>query len=47
LEGVDYVKNTLIVDSDDLEFLYIKILNYPKSEIAFLDNIKYKDPNNF
>jgi len=47
LEGQDYVKNSLIVDSIDLVFFNIMFNKPTKSEIVFLDKIKYKDINKF
>ena len=47
LEGMDYVKNTLMVDSSDLNFLKIIFNNELKSEKVFLDKVKYKEPNKF
>jgi hypothetical protein len=47
LDNIDYVKNSLNVCSDDPDFLRIKIENELKSEIVFLENIKYKAPNQF
>ena len=47
LEGTDYVKNTLMVDSSDLDFLSIRFNISTKSELQFLNKIRYKDLDNF
>jgi len=44
---MDYVKNSLVVDSTDFAFIYIKFNYELKSEIVFLNNVKYQMPNNF
>jgi len=47
LENMDYVKNTLKVDVSDLDFLSIKFNNSFKTELQFLEKIKYKDSIRF
>ena len=47
MENKDYVKDSLIVNSDDLELLNINFKNSVKSDIEFFDKIKYKDLNIF
>jgi len=47
LEGLDNVKNSLIVDFDDLDFIRIKLNNELISNLLYLNKIKYKEPYSF
>ena len=44
MEGIDYVKNSLIVDSSDIEFIRVKLNNELISNLSYLNKIKYKEP---
>ena len=47
LEGIDNVKNSLIVDSTDSTFIRIKFSNEFISNIEFFEKIKYKNSSMF
>jgi hypothetical protein len=46
LEGADYVKNTLMVDCDNVHFFNIKFKNNIKSYTLFLEQIQNKESMN-
>ena len=47
MENKDYVKDSLIINSDDLEFLKIRFNNDLKSDIQIIEKIKYKHFSKF
>ena len=47
LDNYDNVKNSLFVDTSDVAFLRIKFNTEFKSELQFLEKIKYKDTKKF